>query len=477
MFELPRNKESESKKEKNKNVKTIVNVRALMESTQKSIQEAKRKFAKPSSYERRLLDDGTAKRNTKLNAFNTNTEVKDPYTGKRLTLTKSEAKAKYGKDWQKHLAEVDHIVPLDKRYEQTKNNPWLSNKDIKKSSNSSDNLENVSRAFNNAKRNRSNKEFVSDDEYLKKTGVDLNEVGKKQAIKNEIRAKKALQMQDLIDSVNNILETGNSAGFEGMKDAGISTMTITGILNIVSVIKGEKSAKEAIKDIASDTGKSAAVGYASSSILTVLSHTLSYSSSPLIQALLESNVPGYAVTAVMLMGDTVKKYVDGKLSTEQCLTEIQEKTTVLTGGISGGVAGQMLIPIPIVGAAVGSLVGSTLASIYYNKMSTLLKNNKIDTGTLVGASVGQTLISIPVVGAFAGVAVNSLIKGNIFNKQDIKLITEERKKAETLTKMYRNELKSYLVSYFKDYPNCFDEIFASIDELLESCNLLEERTI
>lgn len=35
---------------------------------------------------------------------------------------KAEAKLKYGEDWTNHLAESDHKIALEKRYEQTKDN-------------------------------------------------------------------------------------------------------------------------------------------------------------------------------------------------------------------------------------------------------------------------------------------------------------------------------------------------------------------
>ena len=346
--------DKENKKESVRDTKIIGTGKSITESVSKSTKIAKDKFYKPEKYDRKLLDDGHAKEMTKKKAFSENGDVKDPYTNKDLSLTKSEAKRLYGEDWKKHLAEADHKVPLKKRHEQTKNNPWLTSKDIKKSSNSSDNMETVSREYNNSKRSRSNTEFVNDKEYLKKTGVELSDEGKHKAIESESNARKALQMQDIKDSAKNIFETGNEAGIGGMRDSAIVVSTVSGIQNIVSIIKGEKTAKEAIVDTAKDTGKAAATGYGFSSALTVISHTLSYSSSSFIRALVESNVPGHVITAVMVAGDTVKQYAEGKISTKQCMNKLQEKASVFAGGTVGGaIGGQILIPIPIVGAAVG----------------------------------------------------------------------------------------------------------------------------
>lgn len=91
---------------------------AATESARVSTQAAAKKFAKPAKYDRTVLDDGAAKRNIKLESFGSGVIVKDPYTGDILTLTKNEARLKYGADWTKHLAEADHKIALETRYEQ-----------------------------------------------------------------------------------------------------------------------------------------------------------------------------------------------------------------------------------------------------------------------------------------------------------------------------------------------------------------------
>ena len=134
-----------------------------VQSAQVSAQEAARKFAKPDVYDRSLLEDPKMMRAAKQSAFQNGNPV-DPYTGQELELTMAEARAKYGADYMSHVAQPDHIVPLEERYQQTKNNPWLSNDDIKLSSNRTERLKVVSGRYNNAKRNRSNSDFVSDDQ-------------------------------------------------------------------------------------------------------------------------------------------------------------------------------------------------------------------------------------------------------------------------------------------------------------------------
>ena len=398
---------------------------AATESAMASTQAASQKFAKPTKYDRSVLDDGAAKRNIKIDAFKSGVTVKDPYTGDVLALTKAEARMKYGDNWTKHLAEADHKISLEQRYEQTKNNPWLTNDDIKASSNSSDNLEVVSRKFNNAKRSRSNEEFVTDDEYLDKTGVKPSKDGKEKAIKSEKDAQKALKKQDFRDSTRNIIKTGHNAGVAAAKDSGTMGLTISGIMNLTAVIKGEKSAEDAVTDTVVDTGKSAATGYVMGGGLTTISHTLSGSSSKFLRALSESNVPGKVITAVVLTGDTLKRYGNGEISTQECLLELGEKgLNFATTGYSMAV-GQALIPIPVVGAAVGALVGSMVTSNYYNQLITTLQTKELE------------------------------------HQERLRIIAECEEAARQ-ARAFREELEAYLASYFKEYQDCFDDALSTI---------------
>lgn len=407
------------KRKDNDSVK-IASSYATVDSVKISTQEAARKFNKPSEYDRTILDDGMAKRNIKLDAFNSGVTVKDPYTGDVLALTKSEAKMRYGEDWTKHLAEADHKIALEKRYAQTKDNPWLTNDDIKASSNSTDNLEVVSRKFNNAKRSRSNSEFVNDDEYLKKTGVKLSKQRKGRAIESEMAAQKSLERRDLMDSAKNIIKTGHDAGTLAAQNAGVSCLTMTGILNLTAVIKGEKTARDAIADTVVDTGKVAATSYAIGGGLTTISHSLTGSSSKFLQALSKSNVPGNIVTAVMITGNTLKRYASGEITTQECMLELGEKgLNIATAGYSMAV-GQALIPIPVVGAAVGALVGSVLTSNYYSQL------------------------------------INSLKVEQLEQQERLRIIAECERAAKE-TRAYRAELEAYLQSYFGEYQDCFDD--------------------
>lgn len=371
---------SEEQKESENGLLSIGAGYAATQTAQTMTQQAAQKFAKPDTYtgNRTLYDSGTAKYNAKEKLFSGGGEVIDPYTGDRLVLTKQEAKMLYGDDWARHLAESDHVKPLEQIFNDTKNNVWNTTDDIKATANSDDNIRVASRKFNNPKRSRTNKNYVEDEEYLSSKGVNITEEGKIQAIKDGELAEKSIDRQLKKSSIDNIVKTGREAGRAGATSAGVTALTMSGIMEVVSVIKGEKEADQAIADTVKNSGKAAVAGYAMGSGLTVVSHTLSNSSSKFIQGLAKSNVPGKVITAVIVTGDTLKKWGEGEITTQQCLIELGDKgLNMATIGCSMTV-GQTLIPIPIVGGAVGALVGSMLTSSHYNNLINTLQTKQLE---------------------------------------------------------------------------------------------------
>lgn len=397
------------------------------QTTQAVLQQVTKTFDKPDTYtgNRRLYDNGRAKVNAKKSLFQSGKEVIDPYTGERLVLTKKEAKLLYGDEWTKHLAESDHVKSLEKIYDDTRRKVWLTTDDIRDAANSNDNIKVTSRKYNNAKRSHTNKECVESEEYLKSKGVKLTERGKKQAIKDGKIAEKSINKQLRNSAIGNMKKNGKEAGKCGAKSAGVTALTMSGIMNVVAVIKGEKSSDEAIADTVKSGGKAAVTGYVMSGGLTVVQHSLSESSSKFIQGLAKSNVPGKVITAVMVTGDTLKKWGDGEITTQECLIELGDKgLNMATMGYSMLVGG-MLIPIPIVGEAIGALVGSVLTSGLYNKL------------------------------------INTLQMKELEHQERQRTIAECHAVAEQ-TKVFREEIEVYLESYFNEYRECFDVALSSM---------------
>lgn len=391
------------------------------------ISEAAQTFSKPETYtgNRNLYDSGSAKVRAKKILFQSGEPVIDPYTGERLVLTKKEAKLLYGQDWTKHLAETDHVKPLEEIFYDTRDNVWLTTDDIRDVANSDENLSVASRHFNNPKRSRTNEEYVTDSDYLDKKGIHLSEEGKNRALEDGEFAEKSIDKKLKSVSLENALKTGHDAGLDSAIYAGGNSLTISGIMNIVSVLKGEKRAEEAIEETLKTGAKAAVTGYAMGGGLTVVSHQLSNSKSEFLKGLVKSNVPGKVITTIMVTGTTLKKWGEGEITTQECLIELGNKgLNVATMGYSMAV-GQAVIPIPILGGAIGALVGSALTSSYYNNL------------------------------------IRSLQMKEIEHQERMRVIKECKQVAEQ-TKAFRKELEAYLSSYLKEYKDCFNSAISNM---------------
>lgn len=209
--------EERLRQERRGRTNTVAGITAA-KTAQKATAEAAAKFAKPSQYtgHRGMFDDGGAKRNAKMELFADGKAVVDPYTGQRLVLTKREAKALYGENWTSHLAESDHIVPIERVYKTSQDDPWVTTDDMKAAINSSENISVTSRKFNNAKRSRTNKQLVEDQEYLTNKGIVLTQEGKDAALRDGRTAERAIQRQLGHAGIRSAAETFHAAGMSYM---------------------------------------------------------------------------------------------------------------------------------------------------------------------------------------------------------------------------------------------------------------------
>lgn len=359
----------EDNKETQKIVESIMVAKAINE----SIEEVNVKYRKPDTYtgNRNLFDSGKAKCDIKKSAF-ANGKVKDPYTGEELCLKKQDAKIKFGKNWTEHLAEADHKYPLKRVVEENKDNPWNTTEDIKNVANDKDNLEVVSRKFNNAKRAKTNEELMNDEQYLQDKDLKLDKQSKEAAVERGKAAKEKIDKKLSDKAFENCTKEFHNAGLNAAKVGGGVTLTVAGISNIIAVIKGEKTSTEALKSVAKDTAAATAKSYVIGGGTTIVTHQLESmlmkSTSPFLSGLNNANLPVAVVTAVKATADVVAKYARGEISTSECIIQLGERgTNIMVSGYSAAV-GQVLIPIPFVGAAVGAMVGSVLTSSYYKEL-------------------------------------------------------------------------------------------------------------
>lgn len=411
-----------------------------------SIAEANAKYARPkynSQTRKSYYDDGKAHKKAIDRVFSSGESVKDPYSGAELLKKQKDAKLKFGEQWQKHAAEADHIDPLSQIAKRTEKNPFLTIEDIKEIGNREDNLQVISRESNQTssmgKGGSSQKEWANNPKSMKQYAEKGIEPGKSIELTQKLIKKtgKVAERESSIlvagHTIKNIGKTAHEAGSAGAKSSASTAFTMSGIMNFVSVIKGEKDGKEAVADTIKDGSKAAVTGYVMSGGLTVVSQTLSYSSSEFIRGLAKANIPGKVINAIMVTGDTLKKWGEGEISTQECLITLGDKgLNMVTTGYSMAV-GQALIPIPIVGGAIGALVGSVLTSGYYNHL------------------------------------INNLQRKELEHQERMRIIAECNVAAKQ-AKAFREELELYLNSYFQEYRECFDIALSSMQLAFQTGN-------
>lgn len=411
---------------------------ALDASVRSSSAQANAKYSRPDynpQTRKQFYDDGSAHKKAIDDAFANGKTVRDPYSGSELVKKQRDAKMQFGDDWQSHAAEADHIDPLSQIVNRTKKNPFLTIDDVREIGNSDDNFQVLSRKLNQGskevgKGGSTQHEWADDATRMDGLADNIESGESISEVSNRIKdtgkaAEKRNNSRAFKKGIKNAVGTAHEAGKAGAQNAGVTALTMSAIMNIVSVINGKKSGEDAVVDTIKDGGKAAVTGYAMGGGMTVVSQSLSYSSSEFVQVLAKNNVPGKVITAVIVTGDTLKKWGEGEITTKECLIQLGDKgLNMATMGYSMTV-GQALIPIPIVGGAVGALVGTMLTSNLYNGL------------------------------------INELQTKQLEHEERMRIIAECNVAAEQ-ARAFRAELESYLDSYFEEYRSCFDVAMSSM---------------
>ncbi|WP_433767695.1 hypothetical protein [Pseudomonas putida] len=166
-------------------------------------------------------------------------------------------------------------------------------------------------------------------------------------------------------TLRDIARTSHRAGMEGAKYGAAIGGSISLLQNLLATAQGDKAVGEAVQDLAVDTAKAGAMGYATAFAGAALKGGMQQSSSQTLRTLSNTNAPALAINICLSLGSSVKRYVTGEISEAQLLTEVGEKGAgMLSSGMMAAL-GQLAIPVPFVGAAIGGMIGYTLSSLFY----------------------------------------------------------------------------------------------------------------
>lgn len=349
---------------------------AAASSVDESVRRLAEVYRKPLEYtgNRKLLDDGMAKRLAKENLFASGRAVKDPYTGEKLFLRKQEAKLAYGQKWTEHLAEADHVEPVHRIFEAHKDDAWVTSGDMKDAVNSPENLKTISRKLNNAKRDRTNEDFYGDDKYLSDKDIHLSKEAKERAMEDGRQARSHVDRSLALKGAGNLAAEFHRAGVEA---AAVFSGAMAAVDNVVAVIEGKKEPGEAIKDLVKVTGTSAALSYAAGGAVSVISHSLSASSNSLARMLGQAGVPGKAVAAVLSTAGIIKNYIYGKITASECIAQLGETGIATSTAAAGMYVGAVVIPLPVIGSLIGGMMGYMLSGRVFTALSGALSSAKL----------------------------------------------------------------------------------------------------
>lgn len=348
-------------------------------SVDESVRRLAEVYRKPLEYRgnRKLFDDGMAKRLAKENLFASGKAVKDPYTGKKLFLRKQEAKLAYGKKWTEHLAEADHVEPVHRIFEAYKDDAWVTTGDIKDAVNSPKNLKTISRKLNNAKRDRTNEDFYGDDKYLADKDIHLSKEAKERAMEDGRQARSHVDRSLALKGAGNLAAEFHDAGVKAAAGAAVFSGAMAAVDNMVAVIEGKKEPGEAIKDLVKATGTAAALSYFAGGAVSVISHSLSASSNSLARMLGQAGVPGKVVAAVLATAGIIKNYIYGNITASECIAQLGETGIATSTAAAGMYAGAVLIPLPVIGSLIGGMVGYMLSGKVFTALSGALSSAKL----------------------------------------------------------------------------------------------------
>lgn len=394
-------------------------------------------FAKPDEYSKEVrsrIDSQKAKALKKDREFGNKTVVKDKVTGDYRFRTESEAKAIYGSEYMAHTTQTDHVTPVKKIYDKYKKNPYLKEEDISKIANCDQNLTNTTAKLNNAKRDRSNTQFIKDKEYRESKGISLDGKGKRTLVGEQLKSEVATTAYAGALTVKNAVVLSAESFAEGAVYGAAIGGGISACRNAVAVIKGEKDSMEALTDTAADTVDSAVDFGITHVVSENFKLIMKNSSNEMIKTLYKtSTVPTTLAVAAIETIKSSKKYFCGEIDGTEYAKELGQTGIVTAGSTVGAVIGSAAGPV---GELVGSMVGYAVSSAYY----------------------------------YGVVSTLEIINDNALAHEERIRIEAECDEAIAEMKRYRAEIEQVVEAYFADYEQTFSEAFKTIESGLISGN-------
>ena len=319
---------------------------------------------------RKDVDDFT-RRNTREDSyknriFNGKRTTIDEYTGEKLFY-----------DSKNHFkttktVNIDHIVPIDQLIKKYSNS--FSAKEIKEIANADFNLVATSESLNKSKSNMSNNEYLY--KQLKRGNTkDLytsfnmlkEEISANTAIEANLGMRKIGKVLNINDkTIFNVSDTVGNAVYAG-NSAAMITLVVSSISNISMIVSGKKDIKDATKDLVEDTSSS----FVSTMGIELTQNAIKkISKNSSISGITNKMLPIAEIATIVMVSNSVKKFVDGDISSDECVTEI----------LMNGAGSLALALAPVTGgtAIVTSIVIGAICHTISNAIFSYKRLKKLD---------------------------------------------------------------------------------------------------
>lgn len=366
------NQEKEDSTEDNTNVAqksyTVKTAKVTEETVDESVRKAKGYFKKDQQYKRESLEDKKALNQYKQQHMDKQGRIKNELNGRKLEAAQKVAKEKYGEDYTRHTADVDHNYSLKEAHKDHKDDAWVTQNELKETLNQDYNYTAMDARTNRSKGAKSNSEFV-EKSHRGETKSKLTKKQEQELLKREQQSKDKINTELNYTAAKNAAKTAGTAGLQAAGNAATSSLKISGYYNICDFLQGKKSATQALKDCSKDVLTESVTAGASTAALTVISHTMGSSSSSIMKTLANNNVPAKIVSSVIATRDVLVSYFKGEIGEAECIRQLGHRGVTIYAAGWGAAVGQCLMPIPFVGATIGGLIGSAISSSLFNTIS------------------------------------------------------------------------------------------------------------
>lgn len=296
-----------------------------------------------SEYVRKNYDSQSAHKEFHDSQFGDKKVIIGP-NGEMLHRSQIAARNKYGdKRASYHQAQADHIDPINNVYGRWKDNPFLTDEDIKEVVNRMKNFQESSRHDNASKKATSEVQEGIQSRDIRKTVKGI-----------KTQAETDIQLtgraaQNFAGAVSDIAKNKGKEALKTGEEAALVALTVSGLHNLAALSSGEKDLETALKDVALDTASSFVSGTGLRMTQEVVAGVANIVGADHVANFVAGGIPVAEIAAAAMTARCVIQYLDGEISEEDCAIQI-----LISG--AGILAYQF-------GAAIGGPAGAVVASV------------------------------------------------------------------------------------------------------------------